>query len=154
MGARRRPRIIVSVLVSAVVLVQGGWLTPRASAERRDVVIVELEDASAATYDGTIPGLAATRPDVTGAVRLDPASPAVKAYLDYLARKQAIFESEVRAAIADVRVLHRYRLTLNALALEIRDDQVATLARLPGVRAIHRDRPRGLHEGGKQGQLD
>ena len=87
-------------------------------------------------------------------VRLDPASPAVKAYLDYLARKQAIFESAARAALPDVRVLHRYRLTLNGLALEIRDDQVATLARLPGVRAIHRDRPRGLHEGGKQGRPD
>lgn len=144
----------VATMVTAAVLVQGAWLTPPAWAEARVVVIVELEDAPAATYDGTLRGLPATRPDMTGRARLDVASPDVKAYLAYLAQKQAAFEAEATNAIPDVRVLYRYRRTLNGLAIQVREDQVTTIARLPGVRAIHRDRRRGLSEERNHGRAD
>jgi hypothetical protein len=104
-------------------------------------VIVELEDAPVAAYRGTIPGLAATSPAVTGAARLDPQAPAVQAYLAYLAGKQQEFEAAAREAVPGARVLHRYRMVLNGVALRLPEDRIPAIAGLPGVAAVRRDTP-------------
>src|SRR6185436_11049613 len=49
-------------------------------------VIVELEDASLASYSGGVQGLAATNPRVSGARRLNVASLESRAYLGHLAQ--------------------------------------------------------------------
>ena len=102
-------------------------------------VIVKLDVAPLAAYRGGIPGLAATSPQLTGAPRLDLAAPASQRYLNYLDGRLRDFEAAARAAIPQARVTARYRVVYGGAALVVPADQVAQVARLPGVVAVQPD---------------
>ena len=104
------------------------------SASSRRVYVVQLEHDAVATYDGGIPGLAATSCDATGDSRLDVRAPASIAYADFLRAEQTKFEANCdRALNRRVRTVFRYRHAFNGVAIELAPDEAAVVRRLPGV---------------------
>lgn len=77
------------------------------------VYIVQLAGAPLATYDGSVRGLAATRP-VAGA-KLNLRSTAARAYDGHLATRRAA----VLARLPGVRALHNYSVTFNGFAARL-----------------------------------
>jgi hypothetical protein len=82
-------------------------MKPAEDGDKLVSVIVKLDIAPLASYAGGVPGLAATTPGLTGAVRLDSATPDSLRYLGYLDQRQRDFESRALTAIPQVRVLAR-----------------------------------------------
>lgn len=104
-------------------------------------VIVQLEDASLAAYEGGVPGLPPTSPEVTGAEKLNPASAESQLYLDYLLQQQSAFEGSVTKAAPGARIVHRYQVVLNGISMLVAESQVEAIAKLPGVKAVYPDEP-------------
>lgn len=110
-----------------------------APAAKRIGVIVKLKDASLATYKGEVPGLAATSPVVTGAERVDTKSAPSQQYLGYLDAQQDAFIASAQKAIPSASATQRLDVVVNAVAMQVPSDQVATLSALPGVVAVYPD---------------
>ncbi len=102
-------------------------------------VVVKLKDESLATYGGGIAGLPATSPRVTHAKQLDIRSNASQAYLKHLADVQNNFQAKVQKLFPQAKVTQRFDVVLNALAMVVQSEQVATLAALPEVEAVYPD---------------
>jgi subtilisin family serine protease len=102
-------------------------------------VIVQLEDAALASYSGGVQGMAPTSPRAMGDRGLDVRSPASQAYLGHLAAKRAQFEGAARGAAPSARITQRFDIVLNGVAMTVQPDQIASLAKVPGVRAVVRD---------------
>lgn len=124
-------RIAFGVALSAVVLTAG------AQAARKGY-IVELADPAAASYDGTISGLAATRP-ATGA-KLNVNASHVQAYLSYLDNQAA----SVAASVPGAQVYYRYGVAFNGFAAQLTDAELQKLLVHSGVRAITADEARQM----------
>lgn len=92
--------------------------------------IVQLADAPAATYDGRIAGLAATRP-APGA-KLDVRSPQGRAYLSYLASRRAA----VLSGLGTVKVQHQYDAVLAGFSAKMTAAQARALATKAGVISV------------------
>ena len=108
-------------------------------------VIVKLQDPPVATYGGTVRGLSATSPQVTGATRLDARGSAVQAYRGHLARQHAAFEAAATAAVPSARVLYRHQVVFGGATLLVPENEIASLSSVPGVIAVYRDRRLRLH---------
>lgn len=96
----------------------------------KKIYIVQLADAPAATYNGSVAGLAATRP-ATGA-KLNATAPSVRAYARYLATKR----SAELAKLGQVRTLHNYSYTYNGFSAQLTDAQVKTLRASGNVKSV------------------
>jgi hypothetical protein len=96
----------------------------------KKIYIVQLADAPAATYNGSIAGLAATRP-ATGA-KLNATAPSVRAYASYLATKR----SAELAKLGRVPTLHHYSYTYNGFSAQLTDAQVKTLRASANVKSV------------------
>jgi subtilisin family serine protease len=103
----------------------------------RSSYIVQLEDAPAAGYRGTVPGLAATRP--APGRKLDIKASHVQQYMQYLDNKRNTALSQVNA-----RVLHRYSVAFNGFAAKMTPAEAQKLARVKGVVAVTPDEPRSM----------
>lgn len=106
-------------------------------------VIVKLKHAPLLQYDGKIPGLAATRPNVQRGERLDVNAPKSQVYLAYLADQFDKFEKAAKGAIPSARITYRYDVILGAVALLVPKTQMERLKSLPDVVAIY---PDDLHQ--------
>ena len=124
--------------------VQGGSGAPLATSGVVGI-IVKLEDDPVVSYRGTVAGLPATSPQVTGAARFNDRATPVQAYRAYLDRKHAAFEATATAVIPGARVTYRYETVLGGIAMRVPADQLARVAQLPGVKAVYRDRLLKLH---------
>ena len=103
--------------------------------------IVQLADASLASYRGEVAGLAPTSPAALGSVRLDPTSPASLAYLDYLGDRQAAAIGTASLALGrDLDVIHQYLYVLNAYAVWLTPAEAQVVAGLPEVTRVWRDK--------------
>ncbi len=111
--------------------------------------IVELTDAPTLAFEGQGAALEssgtagskqfeATAPSGTGQVRFDAAAPAVKAYAAFLdqRREQVLTDAAVNLGL-DITPQHVYRHTINGFSVRMSAEEVAGLAKLPGVKAIH-----------------
>jgi len=105
--------------------------------QRRNYV-VQLVDAPAASYDGTLSGLRATRPSAGS--RLNVTAADVQAYLRFLDGRQAA----VAAAVPAAPLYYRYGAVFNGFAARLSGAELQKLAAHPGVRAITADEPRRL----------
>jgi minor extracellular serine protease Vpr len=114
-------------------------------------VIVELADASLATYSGGVSGLRATSPAATGASKLAITEAANVAYLDHLTRQQEAFVQDLAQQVPSATVDYRYQIVFNGLAMAVHPDEVAHLLKLPGVKNIYPDH---LFYGSLDGSLD
>jgi subtilisin family serine protease len=102
-------------------------------------VIVRLEDSPLVSYAGTVPGLPATSPKITGQEKLDPNSPNSTSYRAYLKGKQDDFAAKVSGSIPGASITHRFDVILGGVALTLPSDQLTALSALPGVTAIYPD---------------
>jgi subtilisin family serine protease len=105
-----------------------------------DRYIVQLTDPPLASYRGGIAGLVATSPAVTGAVKLDPQSPASKAYLQYLAGKQSAVLTAVSTALGHTATpTYSYSYAYNGFALTLTAAEADVVSKLTGVSAVRKD---------------
>lgn len=100
--------------------------------------IVQLADAPAATYDGQIAGLPATRP--AAGTKLDISSGQVRGYMSYLLSRQAT----ALARIGSVPVVQRYGFAFNGFAAKLTDAQAQALRTSPTVRSVSESEIRKL----------
>ena len=102
-------------------------------------IIVELEDAPLASYDGGISGLAATSLKATNATKINAQSPESQDYLNYLVRKQDSFENDAKSVMTKAQIVHRYKAVINGVSMVVRADQVDSIASMAGVKNIYLD---------------
>lgn len=110
----------------------GGIITPAVTTFEPGRYIVELADASVATYEGGVQGFAATQPDA--GERLNARSKKVQSYSDFLEAEQ----NDVAAAVG-AEIDYSYTLTINAFAAELSTEQAIELSATKGVVSITPD---------------
>ncbi|MES2150995.1 MAG: S8 family serine peptidase [Pseudomonadota bacterium] len=120
----------------AAMLLLSGITASTLAQEIRRPYIVQLQDEPAATYNGSIDGLAATKP-ADGAV-FDYRSGNVQDYVHYLGDRK----SEVLATIGNATVLADYDTVLNGFAVMLTDDEVLSLKSNAAVADVQADAPR------------
>jgi subtilisin family serine protease len=106
-----------------------GLGSAQAQAQRK-AYIVQLADAPVAAYEGTVSGLAATRP-APGA-KLNMGAQAVQDYQSYLQARAASSLADVPAA----QILHRYQVVFNGYAALLTPTEVNKLRGQAGVLRI------------------
>jgi minor extracellular serine protease Vpr len=99
-----------------------------------EYAVVAFADAPTASYQGGTNGLKATKP-ARGA-KLDPDSPAVKAYVRHLENQHANFRSFLRRNAPGAEVVDSTTLVLNAVTVKLNGASLQSLARGPKVRAV------------------
>jgi hypothetical protein len=102
-------------------------------------VIVKLDVAPVAGYQGGVAGFSATSPQVTGASQLDLNAANVKQYQVYVDGVQQDFQTNVAKAVPGAQVVHTFDLILGGVSMLVPADQVNTLKNLPGVVAVYPD---------------
>lgn len=123
----------------AVLAMTGAALAGQAQAQARKGYVVQLIEPAAASYDGNIAGLAATRPTKGSKLRSD--APAVQNYLRFLQQRQA----QVLANVPSARIYHQYGLVFNGFAVQLTDRELQKLLAHPGVVGVTADEPRPLN---------
>lgn len=99
-------------------------------------VIIQLLDPPLASYAGGKAGLSATSPSLTGAPKLDVASPASNAYLSYLTGKQSTLRADLAKVAPGARVDHAYQVVFNGVAAKVQAGQLAAIRKLAGVKSV------------------
>jgi subtilisin family serine protease len=119
--------------LSTLALVAGAEARPRAAATAPLVeVVLALDGPSLA--ESAPARLPAGRGGTTRKLSLR--APASVARLRSLATAQRTLEARLEAAVPQAEVRWRYRIVANGLAVVVPRSRVASLARLPGVRAV------------------
>jgi subtilisin family serine protease len=108
------------------------------AADGRRAYLVQLSDKPAATYEGGIAGLAATR--TTPGARLNARAATVANYTAYLKQQQ----NTVLAQNSGATLLHSYQLVYNGFSALLTDAEAKALRRQPGVAAVMLETPRKL----------
>ena len=122
-----------------------GWVAHETGERGEALYIVAHQAPSLAQYRGGIDGLAPTNPEARGEVRLDPNSPASRAYLAYLAELHTALEAAIEAELGrDVDVVYRYDAVYNGIAVRMTGAEAEKVSSLPGVRRVVRDYARQL----------
>lgn len=104
--------------------------------------IVEFEEAPLARFAGDADFMA-TDPSVTGAKRLDADQKSVRDYLAHLSRLQDRHLTQAKTWLGRTpQVVHRYRVLMNGVSLDLSDAEAADMATRPGVVSVMRS---GFH---------
>jgi hypothetical protein len=144
-GGRIMRKLRIFASISAIVSLGGLAVVPIRAAEEgpagEAVYIVTFEEAPLSTYDGELPGLQATNPQVRGERRLDPLSDASRAYLRFLEQRHEAYVATMSQRIARTpQVIFVYRAASNGVALRVTPDEAAKLRSIPGVVRVEPDR--------------
>jgi subtilisin family serine protease len=132
-----RLAVLLAATAALVPLVAGSQAAATTGPGR---YIIQLSDPPLASYRGGITGLAPTNPATLGAVKLDPASAASKAYLSYLSQKQAAFKTTLTQALGrPVDVPFSYRYAYDGVAAVLTDGEASTVAGLAGVTHVEKE---------------
>lgn len=102
-------------------------------------VIVKLKGDALASYQGDIAGLPATSPSTTGQKKLNVRSKESQAYLSYLGNKHKAFTDAAIRNIPRAKAGQDFSVVINAVAMTVPADQIATLASLPDVAGVYPD---------------
>ncbi|QYJ79218.1 S8 family serine peptidase [Shewanella acanthi] len=117
---------------------------PQASSNGVQTYIVQLEAEPLATYEGDIPGLAATRAPVNRSViakgRVSVNTATAQSYKNYLLSAQDSFVSKVRQAGANVKVQKQFTVASNALVVEMTQEDAIKMSHQTGVKRISLNR--------------
>ena len=101
---------------------------------------VLLRQSPLASYDGSVSGLSATSPRLTGAAKLNAKSPESMAYRNYLAAEQDAFIAMAEAEFGrSIEVKYRYQVALNGFAAVLTAEEAAALAQRSDVRLVERN---------------
>ncbi|RZA33404.1 MAG: peptidase S8 and S53 subtilisin kexin sedolisin, partial [Lysobacteraceae bacterium] len=113
----------------AVLALSASLAFPAQAQEVRRPYIVQLADQPAASYEGGIAGMPATKP-VSGKLNVNAAD--VQNYISYLDQKQA----SVQATVANAEILHTYKVAFNGFAALLTDSEVRDLKKNSAVAHI------------------
>ena len=97
----------------------------------KKVYIVQLADAPAATYSGSIAGMAATRP--SAGAKLDASAPNVRAYANFLSIRRG---AELAKAGIRANAIHQYSYTYSGFSALLTDAEAQALKKSAGVAAV------------------
>ena len=97
----------------------------------KQVYIVQLADAPAATYNGGAGSIAATRP--AAGAKFDSTAPNVRAYASHLAIRRS---AEMAKAGIVARPLHHYNYTFSGFSVLLTDAEAKALKRSSGVASV------------------
>ncbi len=122
----------------AVLALSAGIALSAHAQEVRRSYIVQLADKPAATYDGGIAGLPATKPPAGSKLNVTAAD--VQNYINYLEQKQA----SVQATVANAEILYKYQVAFNGFAALLTDSEVRDLKKNSAVAHISVDEERRL----------
>ncbi|HEX6970454.1 MAG TPA: S8 family serine peptidase [Micromonosporaceae bacterium] len=100
-------------------------------------VLIKLAYDPVATYEGGIPGLAATSPAVTG--RKLAGSADERRYENHLAKREQAFETELIRKIPGAKIRQRLRTVYGGVAATVPANRIADLLKIDGVVAVQRD---------------
>lgn len=131
---------LTGLMLAPMLALMLGLVATSAEAQQvpRKGYIVQLADDPAASYDGSVAGLQATRP--AAGQRFSVGAAHVQSYLSYLDQRAQAVASAVPAA----NIYARFGVVVNGFAAQLSDDEVKTLAGTPGVVSIHPDERRSL----------
>ncbi|WP_434156607.1 S8 family serine peptidase [Clavibacter nebraskensis] len=127
--------VVALALVAAGSTAAGAAVLPQAAVPLDATdghYLVTLRDQPAATYDGTLDGLARTKVDA--GARLDAQSDAVQRYADHLAKAQHSVADSI-----GVTPTHEYSLTTNGFSASLTAAQVKALAHDADVLSVEPD---------------
>lgn len=122
--------------LATLVLLSG--LATSSFAQDRKTYIVQLKDEPAASYQGTVSGLAATQPAAGESFKFG--SAAVQAYISYLGQQQ----SNVISLVGNAPVLATYTNVFNGFAARLTEDEARALVANSQVVGIWQDEARQL----------
>ncbi|MBC7291618.1 MAG: S8 family serine peptidase, partial [Actinotalea sp.] len=120
----RRLLVTTAAAALAVVPVTALAAPPQQASSSTGYAIVTFTDAPLATYTGGVEGLERTKP-LRG--RLDPASPAYRAYERYLANERASYKAFLAKRVPGVTVIAEYDTVLNGVAVELNGASLTAL---------------------------
>ena len=126
-------RRFVALAATLALLVPSTALAAPRQAPVVDYAIVRLSDDPLASYEGGTPGLARTKP-LTG--RLDPSSPAYRAYEGFLANGRANYRAFLAQRLPGVEVVAEYDTVLNGVAVKLNGASLQQLRGGPNVAAV------------------
>lgn len=137
-GLEQTGRVAVAKSATSRIAETDPALLGRSDATPIDVV-VKLDHDPLATYSGTVDGLAATSPAVTGdALSLD--APAEQAYEGYLAGQEADFAADLAAAVPGASVVGEpLRVVYGGVRVTLPANRVADLLAVDGVVAVQQN---------------
>ncbi|SFM39481.1 S8 family serine peptidase [Rugamonas rubra] len=127
-----------SAIKWAVAALIAGLAVSAGADETRRPYIVQLNSAPAASYNGGVAGLAATKP--ASGTRLDVSAASVQAYVSHLEAEQAA----VVATLPAMETLYDYHLVFNGFSAMLTDAEARKLMANSAVAAITLDQPRQL----------
>ena len=128
----------LSVPTSTVVAAPSADSKAAAKKFTNNAYIVRLAEQPVVAYDGNIKGYAATKP--RKGQKIDPDSPQVTRYKDYLEARQ----DAVLASVGGGKKLYSYGYAFNGFAAELTPAQAEKLAATTGVLAVEKDEARAL----------
>jgi minor extracellular serine protease Vpr len=126
-------KLLVLVALVALALPAGTLAAPEKATSATGYAIVTLADAPLATYEGGTNGLERTKP-VRG--RLDPTSPAYRAYERFLANEHASYRAHLAQRLPQAQIVAEYDTVLNGFAIKLNGASLASLANHPKVKAV------------------
>jgi subtilisin family serine protease len=102
-------------------------------------VIIELEVEPVATYEGDVPGFAATNPRARGLTKLDTRRPEVRNYRAYVQDQLDTFEAAAERVLPGIEVVDELDLVVGGVTAVVPEDAIDDIAALPGVAAVYED---------------
>ena len=123
-------KLLVLLSLLALAVPSTALAAPQQQQATSEFAIVTLTDAPLATYAGGINGLERTKP-LRG--RLDPSSPAYRAYERFLANEHANFRAFLAQRAPQAQVVAEYDTVLNGFAVKLNGANPDALARNPKV---------------------
>ncbi|MDX6484880.1 MAG: hypothetical protein QOF43_33, partial [Gaiellaceae bacterium] len=127
----------VALLCVLLVLIGGS----QAGASPLGGYIVQLADPPLASYTGGVTGLQPTNPATIGAVKLDPRSPASRAYLNYLTQRQTAFQTTLGTTLGrTVTATISYKYAFDGLFIPLTSSEAAVVSQLAGVKNVEASR--------------
>jgi minor extracellular serine protease Vpr len=126
-------KLLVLVALVALALPAGTLAAPEKATSATGYAIVTLADAPLATYEGGTNGLERTKP-IRG--RLDPTSPAYRAYERFLANERANYRAHLAQRVPQAQIVAEYDTVLNGFAIKLNGASLASLANHPKVKAV------------------
>jgi hypothetical protein len=129
MKMKLKPAALATLMLAA-------GLASSAYAQDRKTYIVQLKGEPAASYQGEVPGLAATQPAPGETFRYGTA--AVQAYVNYLGQQQ----TKVLSLVGNAPVLANYNVVFNGFAASLTDDEARTLSASADVAGLWLDEAR------------
>jgi hypothetical protein len=101
-------------------------------------VLVKLDYDPVATYEGDVPGLAATSPSTSGK-KLTENKAAVDAYTTYVAARESGVVAQIREKIPAATVRQSLRLAYGGVSMTLPANKVGDLLSIEGVVAVQQD---------------